>query len=211
MVNSNFISDSELTSYINSSIGELYDIMIQSYGSDYFISTDEYDTVASQEDYSLPTDFYKLKGVDAKLNNDKYFAIKKFNFNERNRFDKFGVWSLLGIANIRYRLLGSNIRFTPVPDNETSIRLWYVPVAPKLSADTDTLNDFNGYHEYVIVDAAIKMLQKEESDVSVLLQQKLMLKRRLEESSQNRDAGVPESVSDIYAENDDYSYWTSKG
>lgn len=209
MTNSTFISDSELNSYINSSISELHDIMIQSYGSDYFIDTYEFSTVSGTAEYALPSDFYKLRGVDIKLNGQDWFAIKPFNFNERNRFEGFGAWSLLGIANVRYRLIGNNIRFTPEPTGVVDVKLWYIPLPTELSSDSDTFDQYNGYQEYIIVDAAIKMLQKEDSDVSVLLTQKTALKRRIEEASQNRDAGSPESVSDVYADNDDYLFWTS--
>ena len=62
----------------------------------------------------------------------------------------------------------------------------------------------------MIVDAAIKMLNKEESDVTVLQQHKAELKRRIEEVANNRDANNPQSVSDIYAENVDYYYWRTR-
>lgn len=203
MENSNFVSDSELNNYINNSIAELHDILIQAYDSDYYIETSEFQTVSDQQDYDLPTDFYKLRGVDVKLNNDDFVTVRKFNFNERNRFDAFVIWDFLGAPAIRYRLLGSKIRFTPKPDKEVTVRLWYVPLATKLVNDTDSLDDFNAYSEYVIVDAAIKMMQKEESDVTVLLAEKAALKRRIEEAANNRDAARPSSISDIYNENDD--------
>jgi hypothetical protein len=71
---------------------------------------------------------------------------------------------------------------------------------------TGELSDFNQYAEYVITDVAIKMLNKEESDVTVLAAQKMALKRRIEEAAQNRDAENAEYVADIYIENDDYFY-----
>ena len=211
MVDSNFVTDSELTSYINSSIAELHDIMIQAYGEDYFINEVEFTTTPNQADYDFSTiipdnDFYKMRGVDAKLNGDDFFTLKPFNFNERNRFQHFGVWDYLGITNVRYRILGSKLRFSPVPDAATLVRLWYIPIATKLVADTDSLDDLNQFAEYVLVDVAIKMLNKEESDVAVLMAQKGDLKRRIEEVAGNRDAGESHSISDIYIENDSYFY-----
>jgi hypothetical protein len=46
-----------------------------------------------------------------------------------------------------------------------------------------------------VVDAAIKALAKEESDVTELMAEKAMLKQRIEESAQNRDAGMPDTIS----------------
>lgn len=209
MQNSNFVGDDELKNYINNSISELHDIMIQAYESDYYINEVTFQTTKDQESYDLSTvipadDLYKLRGVDAKLNKSDFYTLQPFMFNERNRNQNFGAWSYLGLSNVRYRLVGNTIRFTPIPDDNIEIRLWYIPTAQNLINDTDTLRDLNNFSEYIIVDAAIKMLQKEESDVTVLMAQKVALKRRIEEAANNRDAGMGDSVSDVYNENNEY-------
>lgn len=206
MENSKFVSDTELTSYINSSIAELHDIMIQSYGNDYFVIPFTFNTTIGQSTYALPDGFYKLHGVDVKLNGQNFTTVKKFNFNERNRFNETVLWNVLGIPSIRYRIIGNNIVFSPIPDTDVEVQLWYTPVATKLVADADVLDDLNQYAEYVITDAAIKMMQKEESDVTVLAAQKTALLQRITYASQNRDAGEPESVQDVYNENEELAY-----
>ena len=47
-----------------------------------------------------------------------------------------------------------------------------------------------------MIDAAIKALQKEESDTSVLMAQKVAMKDRIESMAQNRDIGECETISD---------------
>lgn len=201
--NSNFVEDEELNFMINQSAAELHDLLVGSNSADYSISDYSFSTVTDTDAYDLPANFYKLKGVDAKISGDRWFSLRAFNFNERNRNDDIS-WGLINGPTVRYRLLGNQIKFTPAPEAAYDIRLWYTPTAPVLSVDTDTLADLNAYSEYVITDAAIKYLQKEESDVSVLMAQKAELKRRIEIMSNNRDEGQPESVSDIYAENSDF-------
>lgn len=209
METSDFVTDSELTGYINSSLAELYDLLVSAYGEDYFLADPFAITTSNNiSDYALPDDFYKLKGVDAKINGSDWYSVRPFNFNERNR-NQDVTWGLIGGPNVRYRIMGSKIKLSPLPNGAYPLQLWYVPSAPVLAVDADEFNDVNGFSEYVIVDAAIKMLQKEESDVSVLMAQKMTLKRRLEEMSLNRDAGQPESVSDIYAENNEFWFWRS--
>ena len=214
MENSNFITDSELTSYINNSISELHDILIQAYDADYYIKASTFTTTANQDSYALSdiisdNDFYKLRGLDAKLNNQEYTTLQPFQFNERNKRQYFGAWNYLGISNVRYRLVGSNLTLAPTPDANVECQIWYIPVAVTLSQDTDTLDDLNNYSEYVIVDTAIKMMQKEESDTTVLQQQKAALKRRIEEAANNRDAGSGESISDVYNENSNFLFGRS--
>jgi hypothetical protein len=201
--NSNFIENEELNFLINGSVAELHDLLVAAGSADYSIQDYTFLTAANNDTYSLPTNFYKMKGVDAQITNDKWYSMRPFNFNERNRNNDV-TWGLINGPNIRYRLLGDNIKFSPAPETIYSVRLWFTPTAPVLVNDTDTLKDLNFYAEYVIVDAAIKYLQKEESDVTVLQQQKQELKRRIETMANNRDEGQPESISDIYAENSDF-------
>ena len=204
MENSTLVSDSELNSFINNSIAELHDVLSEAYGSEYFVKSTTGSIVDGTEDYALPSDLYEVRGVDVRIGTDNWLNVRRFNFNERNRFQSFNVWDVFGLSTARYRVVGNNLKFSPVPDRAAEYRLWYVPLATKLVNDGDSLNDFNAYSEYVIVDAAIKMLQKEESDVSVFLLQKQALEKRIREKSQNRDAANADTISDVYAENDDY-------
>lgn len=208
MQSSDYISDDELVSYINNSVAELHDLLVATYGPDYFVENYSFATIANQESYVLPSNFYKLKGVDALLSGNHYFSLRPFNFNERNK-NQDTAWGLLSGPSIRYRLLGNTLRFTPAPEGSYQIRMWYIPLPTPLVLDTDIYNDINSYAEYVVVDAAIKMLQKEESDVQVLMAQKMDLRKRIENMAQNRDAEQPESISDVNAENDEFWYTRS--
>ncbi len=218
-----FVSDVEIQTYVNSGIAELHDILIQTYGQDYYVNSRTFTTTAGTDTYSLisgvaaTSDFYKLRGVDCMINGQEWFTLQPFNFNERNLYQNWGQWSVLGLSNIRYRLVGESIVFTPVPDAATSVRLWYIPTAftfygdPPLQVTPDdyagqTYRDLNGYSEYVVIDAAIKCLQKEESDVQVLMLQKQAMKKRIEDAANNRDAGHPESVTDVYRGNNQFWY-----
>lgn len=203
MEESEFVSDSELTAYLNSSIAELHDLLIASYNDDYIMNEHTFAADGTNLQYALPADFYKVRGVDVKFNNGDYTTVKRFNFNRRNEQQNSFAWNLAGLPYIEYRLVGSNIRFNRVPDAGMSFRIWYHPVATKLVLDTDSYNDINQFAEYAIVDAAIKMMQKEESDVRVLAAQKEALRQRIIAMAANRDANEPSSVTDVYAEDTD--------
>ena len=104
--------------------------------------------------------------------------------------------------------------FTPEPDSVKAVKIWYIPTADKFTYDSGTstasgtISVIHGYEEFIVLDAAIKCLQKEESDVTTLVGQKFAMKRRIEEAANNRDAGSPLSVSDIYNENNRYWWGT---
>jgi uncharacterized protein YdcH (DUF465 family) len=207
MESSQFVSDSELNTYINSSIAELHDVMSDAYGSEYFVtSTADLPIVSGTDSYTLPTNFYELRGIDVRVGNEPYISITRFNFRDRNKFTNFTAWTLDNLVHIQYHIVGGNLLFRPAPTIAATYKLWYTPLPTRLVNDGDQLNDYNSYAEYVIVDAAIKMLQKEESDVTVLFAQKQALEKRIRDKVQNRDANSNESITDIYSENEEHNY-----
>ena len=301
MVNSTFVSDAELNSYINASYFELYDLLVQKYGNDYYMKEYSFQLVGNQSRYDLPEDFFKLLGVDLEISAgpDGYVSLRPFTLAERNRYSTANVQTWIGVTNLRYRISGNKLWFTPSPQTGQTIRIWYVPRLAEL-VDTVTItvnapvandyvvlgvvpftagvnfaiggNDFataynlaeainlaalgedltatasgsvvtltqtgdvptaldvgsattpvptsgasirlqlsaatvtngsivadgiSGWLEYVVTDAAIKMLQKEESDTSTLQFQKAALIKRIEAAAENRDAGSPATIADV--------------
>lgn len=180
-VNGDFISTSEWLSYINASYQELYGLIVTAYGEDYFVATPStFVTDGINNLFSLPADFFKLLGVDLQVQaSSLWVTLKPFAFAERNRF---------GLVN------------SPVPMAGQTVRLWYVPTLTLLAVDGDsTVKTVNGWEEYIIVDAAMKALAKEESDVSVLMARKAQLVARIDAEAANRDAGSPAHIVDFYA------------
>tara|TARA_R110002126_G_scaffold197951_1_gene345655 strand:- start:486 stop:1115 length:630 start_codon:yes stop_codon:yes gene_type:complete len=194
MENSNFISDSELNGYINSSYAELYDILVTTF-ADYYITNSEL-TISSGNDIPVPSDFYKLRGVDYQLSTNEWINLYKFNFERRNSKNRDTIRTYRGEPTRQYRLLGSNITIEPEDQATGTYRVWYVPNYTKLSDDTDTVDGVNGWEEYIVIDAAIKMALKEESDIQGLLIQKGAILKRITDASNERDVGEPETIAD---------------
>lgn len=215
-VNSNFVGTAEWNTNINDSAFELYDLLTTLY-EDYFLAPGAiFQTNGTSQFYALPDGatnfqdltgtpflarpFYKLVGVDCgvALNNNAWVTLHKFNFSSRNRYIFPQITStFLGVFNLAYRVMGDNIEFIPTPSGAQYIRLWYIPRMTKLLKDTDILTDISGWSEYIVIDAAIKALEKEESDTSLLMAQKQAMKIRIEETAMNRDAGMPDTISDV--------------
>ena len=106
-------------------------------------------------------------------------------------------WDQEGVSRARYRIIGRKIWFLPNPDGSASIDLWYIPLAPLLESDDDEFDAINGWEEFAIVDTAIKMLTKEESDTSQLEARRLKLENRIIEAANNRDAANPFKIADV--------------
>lgn len=198
MVNSQFISNSELESLVNESATELYDLLVTTLGADYYVEELAFPLVANQDTYPLPNDFYKMAGVDLISGSGKPLTVKPFMFQERNRYNNSLIYdaSTDGVLRLRYRIVGNNIRFIPDVRANYSVSLWYHPACPVMTNDVDTFDGINGYEELVILLTAMKMLQKEESDTSALERRYQYLVERIQSSAANRDAGFPEKVQD---------------
>ncbi|MES1988076.1 MAG: hypothetical protein V4440_08615 [Pseudomonadota bacterium] len=205
--NSNFLTLPEWNFNINQSARELYDLLITVY-EDYFVAPRlSFQTDGTSYQYILPNGanyssapaFYKLFGVDLGLDSSSnaWITLKKFDFIQRNSYVYPQITSsFLGVFNLQYRLVGNYIHFIPIPSSGQPVGLWYFPRLPTLLQDTDHFDQISGWAEYIIVDAAIKALRKEESDTQVLMAQKQALIKRINDSAVNRDAGQPDKISD---------------
>lgn len=211
-VGSTFIKESELVNYINKSGAELYDLLIGAYGNDYYLKEYEFQVQDGVSEYDLPADFYKLLGVDFQITQQRKLTLKPYMFNERNRYQEGAYWSaVIGISGPRYHLQNEKIKFRPTPDGGYTLVLHYIPCFTDLVDDADLLNGVNGWEEYIILDAAIKMLVKEESDVSQLEKHKDRILLRINTMAENRDAGQSFKVNDVQKdwiniEGDTYRY-----
>ena len=171
MENSGFIGAAEAIAFVSDAYKELYDLLGASF-EDYFLSTTTL-SLTSGNSVALPTDFYKLRGVDL-YEGGRYHPLKPFNFNERLYMEDDDVTG--------------------------SYRLWYVPTATTLTAGSDTVTLGNGWESYIELDAAIRMLNKEESDISALMALKEGVKARITTVAKNRDVSMPQVITDIHAQ-----------
>ncbi len=219
-VNSNFVTRTEWNAFLRLAMYELYDLLITSY-EDYFASQFVFiNTNGTTQNYPVPdgatnyfggtypstgsTDpaqaFYKLAGMDLGINtsNNAWVTLRKYDFIDRNKYVYPNSTSTIyGVYNMAYRLMGPNINLIPTPSGNQQIRLWYSPRLPALLQDTDVSTlGFSGWLRYSIVRSAKYALDKEESDTSKLDAELVFLKERIEESASNRDAGIPDTISE---------------
>lgn len=220
-VDSNFVVNSEWNFVIRNSCYELYDLLICSYEDMFSDQQIFINTNGTTFNYPLPDGvsnylggtypntvggtpanaLYKAVGFDLNLNtsNNAWVTLLRYNFIKRNQYVYPNSTSTIyGVYNMRYRLMGKYLNIIPTPAGNQQIRMWYAPRLPALLKDTDlTTIGWSGWLEYVIARAAKYALDKEEgSDTTKLDNELLYLKKRIEEASQNRDIGEPDTISE---------------
>lgn len=191
MLKSNFVTNDEWNIEINQSALELYGLLVQKYGEDYFLAPLQVFFSSGQQFYPLPngTNFINVGGMPNPSGTPAAacFKVHKMEVNSFGAqitnvngwvpmsrcnaadLDKYNL--LLGATSnfvagqycqFQYREMGTNVAIIPVNSSQ-AFRLWYVPLAPQLLQDTDMLPySYSGWHEYVVVDAAAKTLAKKQ-------------------------------------------------
>ena len=180
MVNSSFLSASEWTANINASYQELYGLLTEKYGSNYYFQTPfSITTDGTNYLYALPSDFFKLFGADLFVGG-QWTTLKPFMFAERNRFT---------FSN-------------GIPTASQLVRLWYAPRLTILVNGADTARRhqrLRGVRNHRRGDQV--RFKRGESDVSVLMAQKQAITTRIESEADNRRMpGCPRGLRTLSAQ-----------
>lgn len=244
--NSTFVTDAELTQYIQESYFELYDLLIESLGPQHFMEAHNLVTTAGTPFYPLhsgppllllppdpppgddpppegeggtgepmppeqepprPLNVYKMVGVDVEFNG-VYRPIRVGSVYDRDHKggDTQG-WT--GPSSVRYFLTTTLqdiqyrvIHFSPTPRATHNVRLLYVPTPVPLVGDGFTFGDHSFLHyahwdEYIVLDAAAKVLEKEESDSSFLLRRLEAMRQRIRDQAHTMNTEYGGEIRDV--------------
>lgn len=230
-LNSEYLTLDEWNVNINLSIDALYDFLVLQYGENYFLAPPLIVNLTGADYYPLPDGsnypingvnspaIYKLTGASVNIGgvttgpNTGWTPLSRGNISDR---DKYTTWpaqagALNNVFQMFYAELGSNLWVFPACTNQV-IRLLYVPVRYKLLLDTDMLTfSLSGWVEWVINDAAMKAMIKEESLTkwTALENANGVIKDRILGAAKNRDVGQPPTVSNTRATMGDpgFSNW----
>lgn len=194
---SQFVSETELDAYINDSIAVLYGKLVRARGDQYYSKTFNATTIPGASTITLPDDFFKLLGVDAKLG-DAWRSLEPMDFSQRAYYlnQSSGV-ATFGNSYV-YDLQGNNLVLLPATSAAYAVMVHYVPWCPILALPDDTFDGINGWETYAILDVCITMLNKEESDTRVLMSQRADIEDRIDELAGNRDEGTAWRVQNRY-------------
>jgi hypothetical protein len=174
--NSNFVSESEWFDFLNDAYTDLYDTLARARGN-YFVAPTGYtfNIGPSTDTYDLPSDFYKLVGVDyaVSVSNNHWVTLKPYTETERNV---------------------NSGQTASIP--EGTVRLLYTPAPAVIDDLADTIDGVAGYEKIIITDMAISALEKMERDTSNLERRLQRYMATIQDASIERDFGMPGKVSD---------------
>lgn len=192
MVGSSFVADAAtgLDAWINEAHQRLHGMLVDALGEEYISSTSAF-TTSSSSDYPLPSGFYKLFGVDLEYHGIMR-SLTRYERPERNVFRELRPEALP-----RYALVGSNLRLYPVPAAGLTGSILYAPEATLLVSGSDSVTYPNGWEKFIVIDAAIQALLKEESSVTALVAERERIEREIRDAKEARDMATPKRVVDV--------------
>jgi len=180
-----FIPPAEATALVNESVADLYDMLV-SRAEDYFVRTGTLEPTGDGETWRLPDDVYKIRAVYV----DGH-AVDPYTEAERE--------NAASGSTPRYTLAGEGVSVLPA-NSSRAVSLRYVPQAPQLRKDADTLSlaFAAGWDAYVIYDVAAKMRIKAKQDASALQARADRAQARIVQIAAQRDSGRARQVRDVY-------------
>lgn len=139
-------TDAELNRLINQRYHRVYTAVITVF-EEYKITTSYSSLVANQQEYSLPTDLFKLRRVEINYditNTDSVFQrVAPITSVDAIR-TRLGETNLgPGISrNPLYYVLGSLVGLLPIPTTAATngLKFWYIPYLSDLSSDSSTID-----------------------------------------------------------------------
>lgn len=186
----------EVTRYINQGRAERYDLMIEARGRSYFRKATPYSitTTASTSRYALPPDFLHLLSV-------RVSGVDGFNLEPFAPEDEPVLRASTSTTTYptHYELQPAYIELLPLHQAGKTIVVEYVPTITDLANDADEDNGYNGWEDYPVAYAAMRMTSKDdEPELYARLERRLAgLQERIRRLAPKRDRFKAERVKDV--------------
>ena len=186
---SRHVTPAELDDYINICFAEYYELLVQS-GQHYFEQVQAFVTPGTST-VAVNPDYFATLRLDWIPDSQRRVRIPKIEAAEIDCFRTTGT--VVG----GHRVVGDNIVLYPTPPAGQSFEHLYVPAAPLLVNDSDTMDGVQGWEELVVIGAAIKVAIKEETDASLLLRERDELRVRISTAAEDRSLLASGRVVDV--------------
>ena len=142
---------------LNDALVESYNLIVQRW-DDYSTPADgaTFVTVSGTSTYALPTDFDKLRKVEILISGvatdpqARWARLYPIAVEDTDR-----VHSLVA-KRYKYRIAQSQIALFPAPQAVETIRVFYIPQAPQLVLDTDTVGFDTPIEQKLVLQIALR-------------------------------------------------------
>lgn len=170
-------TETEVDREINYKYMELYAAIVEVY-EDYYSTKSATNTIEDQQEYSLPTDLWKIRRVeinyDVAATNSTPSRALRVTLDDVLRDLNNNTLGITVHSAAVYYVRGNTLGFIPIPErSETAaINIWYIKIPDELSAATDVIDiPFpDRYGQLISLGAAGALLRKGQQEEAVAKQ-----------------------------------------
>ena len=153
-------------------------------------------TVAGTDSYALPSDVWRIEGVDLRYNN-VWRKLRRRAWHERNDWAG-GVSGIDFAAPIVYDIVAGQLVFSPVPASAIDYKVWYTPDPTTITDTSTTLSLEPAWRQWIELHVGAASLRREESfEQAAALQGAADALWQTILAGNSRDIGDAEHVRDV--------------
>lgn len=207
MEDTDFVSSTEVFDSINKSAEKLLE-KIAALSEDLLIKKNTITTVAGTAEYELAADVLKLHKVALRVSN----GTVPINRRGTDFVDDTTAqsWGYAFVPSYRARIAANGsgamvwmLDFQPIPSGVFTVLYEYIWGWTALASSGDKVQ--LPFPEYIVLDSAIMLLQKEKSSTTELVQEREILERRIEAWLEPKDHHRTAHILDV-RDSEDWGY-----
>lgn len=183
--NTTRFTDAYLTAELQAAFNEGYELIVEQ-NEGFF---DQYDNVTTTAHVAFvagpqgPPPFWIIRAVD-RVDGGDFVPLPRIGIKDRNRYG-----STEGRPGA-HRLSARGIELYPTPDAVYTLRVLHTPCAPLLGGDA--LNYYNGWEEYSVYGALVRLFDTQDRDSSKWQKQLDRTAARIIKAAGERNSSGPE-------------------
>jgi hypothetical protein len=191
-----FLDDTEWNTLINAARAELYDMLVESRGHEYFEQTATLATTSGSAILALPADFYELLSLILRWGATQLEELEALDhLGDQVPYREWNSWAQCSPKAFRIR--GPLLELFPTPSAVTTVEMRYIPAVVALSSDAETFDSVNGWHKLVAARAAMEALGSQALPTAAAEKIYEREKDRIEGLASKRAAAHPSSIRDV--------------
>lgn len=176
---------------INDALEESYNYIVQRWDDYYTKTSSAFTTTSGTDTYSLPTDFYELRKVEILASGvatdpqARWERLYPVSIDDKHRRH-----TLYG-KKYKYWLSYAQVTLVPCPQAVETLRVLYLPSAPQLTLDTDTVQFDTPVEQKLVLHIALRDAYQRQDLPTQEIEAKIVQLAGQLRTAADHDAGEP--------------------
>ena len=141
---------------LNDALEESYNIIVERWDDYYTVVSPTFVTVSGTAAYALPTDFYKLRKVEILVSGVATDPQARWERLYPISIDDVHRKHFLVAKRYKYWIAKAVVTLVPVPLAVETLRVFYIPPAPQLATDSDTVTFDTPVEQKLVLHIALR-------------------------------------------------------